>query len=272
NDVDKLSPEAPETDLQPKNFYLIALWRHVDTTLIDTNFTEHQRLGQSHIRVVYAHAPRAHHQSPSGNNLAQMLASIPSLLPLSSILRLRLHHPPQIVHKFSHDFEYELIPGLSSCSKTSSMAIIPVTVEIYNASSCPVTARLLTNEDTGKNQLASQPVEYHKSATSLPPRVLWAGASVRQIPLEPGQTHKLVMNARVACPGVYEVNSLCLKASTQTNGSDLPSRPHSNDSGIGNGESSEHGAITKSGTSSTSVPFVRQLCDFSSLVVVMDAT
>nr|CDS33618.1 EF HAND 1 calcium binding site [Hymenolepis microstoma] len=271
NDVDKLSPEAPETDLQPKNFYLLALWRYVDTTLIDTNFTENQRLGQSHIRVVYAHPPRAH-QSSSGNNLAQMLASIPSLLPLSSILRLRLHHPSQIVHKFSHDFENELIPGLSSYSKTSSMAMIPVTVEIYNASSCPVTARLSTNEDTGKNQLASQPIEYHKSVTSLPPRVLWAGASVRQISLEPGQTHKLAMNARVACPGVYEVNSLCLKASTQSNGSDLPSRPHSNDSGIRNGESNERGAITKNGTSTTSAPFVRQLCDFSSLVVVMGAT
>lgn len=33
---------------------------------------------------------------------------------------------------------------------SSAMAIIPVIAEIYNASSCPVTARLSTNEDSGK--------------------------------------------------------------------------------------------------------------------------
>ncbi|VUZ46640.1 unnamed protein product, partial [Hymenolepis diminuta] len=272
NDVDKLSPEAPETDLQPKNFYLLALWRNVDMALIDTNSTENQRIGQSHIRVVYAHASRVH-QPPSGNNLAQMLASIPSLLPLSSLLRLRLHHPPQIVHKFSPDFEYELIPGLSSCTKASAMATIPVTVEIYNASSCPVTARLSTNEDAGnRSQVPSQPGGYHKNAISPLPRVLWTGASVQQISLEPGQTHKLTMSARVACPGVYEVNAFCLKASTQSTASNLPSRPHDNDYGIGKGESNERETVAKSGASVTAAPFVRQLCDFSSLVVVMAAT
>lgn len=81
------------------------------------------------------------------------------------------------------------------------------------------------------------------------------------------------MSARVAAPGVYEVNSLCLKASTQSESAspNLPSRPHSGDSGIGKEELNEPGSNSKAGGSLTSSPFVRQLCDFSSVVVVMAA-
>ncbi|VDM23712.1 unnamed protein product [Hydatigera taeniaeformis] len=47
---------APETDLQPKNFYILAFWQVVDQS---DSLTKCQRFGQSHIRVVYAHAPKA---------------------------------------------------------------------------------------------------------------------------------------------------------------------------------------------------------------------
>lgn len=59
--MDKASQEAPETDLQPKNFYLMALWRHVDMSLVEiSSSVPNQRMGQSHIRVVYAHTAGAH--------------------------------------------------------------------------------------------------------------------------------------------------------------------------------------------------------------------
>ncbi|KAM7540605.1 hypothetical protein Aperf_G00000046244 [Anoplocephala perfoliata] len=274
NGVAQSTPEAPETDLQPKNFYLLVLWRYVDMASLNNNATGNQRIGQSHIRVVYANTPKAL-QSPSGNNLARMLASIPSLLPLSSLLRLRLHHPFRVVHNFARDDEHGLIPGLSSGAKSSSMAIIPVIVELYNASSCPVTARLSTNEDSGnRNQAVPQIGGDLRIATSEPPRVLWTGASVQQISLEPGQIHTLALSARVASPGVYEVNSLCLKASTQPTSPVLPipSRPYSNDSGIGNEKTIRSEIVANEVISTTSAPFVRQLCDFSSLVIVVAAT
>lgn len=251
---------APETDLQPKNFFLLAFWQVVDQS---DSLVKSQRFGQSHIRVVYAHMPKAL-QSPSGNNLAQMLASIPSLLPLSSLLRLRLYHPFRVVHNFTRRSE-ECTPGLSSTVESSAMAAIPVTVEIYNASSCPVTARISTNEDSTSRSptIPQQP---------SPPRVLWTGACVQQVALAAGQIHRLALIARVACPGVYEVNSLCLKASvspSSTSPLPPPSRPHSNNI------SYERSVVLPTGSivavSNPPAPFVRQLCDFSSLVVVVAA-
>ncbi|VDM24149.1 unnamed protein product [Hydatigera taeniaeformis] len=145
------------------------------------------------------------------------------------------------------------------------MATIPVGVEIYNASSCPVTARISTAED---NTSRSPTVPQQPS----PPRVLWTGVCVQQIPLAAGQIHRLTLIARVACPGVYEVNSLCLKASispSATSPLPPPSRPHS--SSI----SDKRGAVLPTGPvvaiTSPPAPFVRQLCDFSSLVVVVAA-
>ncbi|KAL5104194.1 hypothetical protein TcWFU_001008 [Taenia crassiceps] len=251
---------ALETDLQPKNFYLLAFWQVVDQS---DSLVKCQRFGQSHIRVAYAHVPKAP-QSPSGKNLAQMLASIPSLLPLSSLLRLRLYHPFQVVHNFASR-SVECAPGLSPATKSSAMAIIPVTVEIYNASSSHVIARLSTNEDSTSR---SPTIQQQPS----PPHVLWTGACVQQVALAAGQIHRLVLIARVACPGVYEVNSLCLKASVSpstTSPLPPPSCPHSNDS------SDERGVGLSSGptaaVSNSPAPFVRQLCDFSSLMVVLAA-
>ncbi|VDK35558.1 unnamed protein product [Taenia asiatica] len=265
---------APETDLQPRNFYLLAFWQVVDQS---DSLVKCQRFGQSHIRVVYAHVPKAL-QSPLGNNLAQMLASIPSLLPLSSLLRLRLYHPFRVVHNFSSRSE-ECTLGLSPPFKSSAMAFIPVTVEIYNASSCPVIARISTNEDNTRCTsffFGNAYVPYSRSPTvphqPSPPRVLWTGACVQQVALAAGQIHRTVLTALVACPGVYEVNSLCLKASispSTTSPLPPPSRPHSNTT------SDKGGVILLSGpvaaVTNPPAPFVRQLCDFSSLVVVVAA-
>ncbi|CDS43316.1 EF HAND 1 calcium binding site [Echinococcus multilocularis] len=251
---------APETDLQPKNFFLLAFWQVVDQS---DSLVKSQRFGQSHIRVVYAHMPKAL-QPPSGNNLAQMLASIPSLLPLSSLLRLRLYHPFRVVHNFTRRSE-ECTPGLSSTVESSAMAAIPVTVEIYNASSCPVTARISTNEDS----ISRSPAIPQQT---LPPRVLWTGACVQQVALAAGQIHRLALIARVACPGVYEVNSLCLKASvspSSTSPLPPPSRPHSNNISYEGGVVLPTGSIVA--VSNPPAPFVRQLCDFSSLVAVVAA-
>ncbi|KAL5971834.1 Trafficking protein particle complex subunit 8 [Taenia solium] len=206
---------APETDLQPKNFYLFAFWQVVDQS---DSLVKCQRFGQSHIRVVYAHVPKAL-QSPLENNLAQI----------------------------------------------SAMAFIPVTVEIYNASSCPVTARISTNED---NTSRSPTVPQQPS----PPRVLWTGACVQQVALAAGQIHRMVLIALVACPGVYEVNSLCLKASispSATSPLPPPSRPHSNTISDKGGVVLPSGSV--SAVTNPPAPFVRQLCDFSSLVVVVAA-
>lgn len=95
---------------------------------------------------------------------------------------------------------------------------------------------------------------------------------MQQIALAPGQIHRLVLFAHVACPGVYEVNSLCLKASVSpstTSPLPPPSRLH------GNNISGERGVVLPGGpvaaVTNPPAPFVRQLCDFSSLVVVVPA-
>lgn len=106
--------------------------------------------------------------------------------------------------------------------------------------------------------------------------MLWTGASVQQFALAAGQTHRLMLNARVASPGVYEVNSLCLKAAVST---PSPTFSHqlSNNSDIdvdvngGSGQKKHVDTIVLS-PANTSPSFVRQLCDFSSLVVVMAAS
>ena len=278
---------APETDLQPRNFYLLAFWRFVGQK--DSNI-EKERLGQSHIRVVYSPVQKTS-QPLQRNNLAHMLASIPALLPLSSLLRMRLHHPPQIIHKFYNSV---------------AMATIPVSVDIYNASSCPVTARISTKEDASRCALFLQRLLFNRlfflhcsrGPTSpqavvvggastppppapSPPRVLWTGPCVQQVALGVGQTHRLALTARVASPGVYEVNSLCLKAAVSmpppvfprqiSTGSDI-------DEAISGGGGEEVGGSTLPRTPverlvlNNSPPFVRQLCDFSSLVVVIPAT
>lgn len=79
----------------------------------------------------------------------------------------------------------------------------------------------------------------------LPPYVLWVGVSWRNFSLLPCEMRRLQLTAKVSClggGGVFEVNSLSVKAAPS-------SSPNSE--------------------FEQQAPFVRQLCDFSSLVVVL---
>uniref|UniRef100_A0A5K3EJ97 TRAPP trafficking subunit Trs65-domain-containing protein n=3 Tax=Mesocestoides corti TaxID=53468 RepID=A0A5K3EJ97_MESCO len=252
------SYSVPETDLQPKNLVLIAFWR-----VITPDPNDCARIGQSHVHVVYSHTP-ASPQSPPGHQLAQVLASVPSLLPLSSLVRLRLHHPFEVVHDFAASAN-QLIPALPDRA-SSAMAVIPVTAELYNASSAPITVRLSTSGDyTNRNSphFASNPESsaappdpsrpQKPSLPNHPPSVLWSGVSLKQLALGPGETQWLSLKALAASPGVYEVNSFCVKASQHRRRDD---------------GDDEDGTTWGAVSASADAPFVRQLCDFSSLVVV----
>ncbi|KAL7055368.1 hypothetical protein AAHC03_022621 [Spirometra sp. Aus1] len=180
------------------------------------------------------------------------------LSPLStsatSLIRLRLHHPARISHCFVN--RHQPCTPSSRISGTSSMAAVPVVAEVYNASSVPVLVRLeAADVDSRTSRLQIGPL--HSSDSSAPPlrpgsdpywgsvslpSVLWAGLSLRHFRLEPAETRKLDLEARVCDVGVYDVMS-GLRVSA------APAR-----------------------SEETAPNFVCQTCNYSSLLVVESTT
>uniref|UniRef100_A0A0X3NHT0 Trafficking protein particle complex subunit 8 n=1 Tax=Schistocephalus solidus TaxID=70667 RepID=A0A0X3NHT0_SCHSO len=171
----------------------------------------------------------------------------------TSLIRLRLLHPSRISHCFSKRSQSLAPPALN---EVSSMALVPVVAEVYNASSVPVLVRLEAADiDSRGSRLPLGPlhsldssapppkpgIEPYRGSVSLP-SVLWIGISLRHFRLEAAESRKLHLEARVCEVGVYDVmGGLRVSAA--------PVRPDD-----------------------ASPNFVNQTCNYSSLLVVEATT
>uniref|UniRef100_A0A183SHY4 DUF3668 domain-containing protein n=1 Tax=Schistocephalus solidus TaxID=70667 RepID=A0A183SHY4_SCHSO len=221
-------------------FRLIAFWKVITSNTDSLS----DRLGLS--RICISLQNRKPFEAASGTRHLPPPTS-------TSLIRLRLLHPSRISHCFSKRSQSLAPPALN---EVSSMALVPVVAEVYNASSVPVLVRLEAADiDSRGSRLPLGPlhsldssapppkpgIEPYRGSVSLP-SVLWIGISLRHFRLEAAESRKLHLEARVCEVGVYDVmGGLRVSAA--------PVRPDD-----------------------ASPNFVNQTCNYSSLLVVEATT